>query len=101
MANPPEQRRLFEIETDEQSKSETPRPARPDPTARPVDPSRNGTGHDTLDLRAASAALGAAEAGLGDAIRSARAAGLSWRAIGTATGVPFQTLHRRQHRTSS
>ena len=49
-------------------------------------------------LRAASEAarvLAEAQVRLSAAVSNARAAGLSWRRIGTATGVPYQTLHRR------
>jgi len=35
---------------------------------------------------------------LADALRAARAAGCSWREIGIATGIPYQTLHRRDRR---
>jgi hypothetical protein len=36
------------------------------------------------------------------AVSNARAAGLSWRRIGTVTGVPYQSLHRRfSEQTSS
>jgi hypothetical protein len=37
----------------------------------------------------------AARRELADAIAAAHAAGHSWRAIGSATGLPYQTLHRR------
>ncbi len=31
------------------------------------------------------------------AIGAARVACISWREIGTAAGIPYQTLHRRHH----
>jgi hypothetical protein len=39
--------------------------------------------------------LKGAQARFDDAVTAARRAGYSWRRIGTAAGVPFQSLHRR------
>lgn len=36
-----------------------------------------------------------AQARFVDAVRTARDVGCSWRRIGTAAGVPYQSLHRR------
>lgn len=40
----------------------------------------------------------AAKRSLAGAIVAARSAGCTWRAIGIATGIPYQTLHRRSAR---
>ena len=40
----------------------------------------------------------AAKRALVGAISAARSAGCTWRAIGIATGIPYQTLHRRSAR---
>jgi hypothetical protein len=58
-------------------------------------------GADGLMLqRVARAAAGVVIAGhvLNEAIAAARSDGCSWRAIGAATGLPYQTLHRRAAR---
>jgi hypothetical protein len=39
--------------------------------------------------------VGRAQARFGAAVIAARRAGCSWRLIGTAAGVPYQSLHRR------
>jgi len=59
-------------------------------------------GHDTDALKRAGAAAVGAEAAqwaLDEAIAAARSAGASWRRIGAATGLPYQTVHRRSSRT--
>ncbi len=46
----------------------------------------------------ASELVAAAHAQLDVAIEAARVAGVSWRHIGTAAGVAFQSLHRRHRK---
>ncbi len=41
------------------------------------------------------AVMSIAGTALGTSVREARTAGLSWRELGTAIGIPYQTLHRR------
>lgn len=49
----------------------------------------------TRSIAAAARQLRLAQSRFGAAIDAGRRAGLSWRQIGAAAGVPFQTLHRR------
>jgi hypothetical protein len=50
----------------------------------------------SLQAAAIAARLAAeAQARFSAVVSDARAAGLSWRRIGTVAGVPYQTLHRR------
>jgi len=51
---------------------------------------------DALEAVVLSAGrLKGAQARFDDAVTAAHRAGYSWRRIGAATGVPFQSLHRR------
>jgi hypothetical protein len=55
-----------------------------------------GTGVEALGRIAEAATLVCdAQRELDEAIEIARALGHTWRTIGVASGIPFQTLHRR------
>lgn len=62
-------------------------------------PSDNGTRKvakaSLRQVAAAAEAAALARAGLAQAVAAARRAGDSWRHIGLAAGVPYQTLHRQ------
>lgn len=54
-----------------------------------------GSAEGSLDAVAEAARLVVkAQARFAAAVSAARAAGCSWRRIGTAAGVPYQSLHR-------
>ena len=115
MADRPEALRLFALEprSDAQtdapsqretasaaSRSETISPSRTETPARPA--SNRKTEPDDHPLQAVSEAAkleAAARARLADAIAAALVAGHSWRALGIASGIPHQTLHRRFRRS--
>jgi hypothetical protein len=50
------------------------------------------------DLKQVVADLERARTRLDQAVEAARAAGYSWRLIGAAAGLPYQTLQRRHAR---
>jgi len=104
MATPPEPLRLF----DDGPALNGSQPETPSTVSR-QETSENRTHHlaDVCDLDRGAQALRAAADGailvndarqaLNEAIDAARAAGHSWRTIGIATGIPYQTLHRNRH----
>src|SRR2546425_537697 len=108
MADRPEPLRLFDPDpaagahasqpetTTQPSRSETQTPSsRPDTDDRRPD-------HELLRAAAESAKLESnARMRLDTAVETARAAGHSWRALGIATGIPHQTLHRRSRQAGS
>jgi DNA-directed RNA polymerase specialized sigma24 family protein len=57
------------------------------------------SGASTRELSGARDDLARARARYADAVRAARAVGLSWGEIGRVLGVPRQVLHRRFSRT--
>ena len=74
-------------------------------SGEPVEPmSRSGTAgrsqQDEVLLRVAGTArlLASAKARFAEEVAAAREAGISWRRISQATGVPFQTLYGRHGR---
>jgi hypothetical protein len=73
-----------------------------DPTATPATVTRSIDADETpVLLRVTEAARRAREAdeALSKSVAEARGQGLSWRMIGQAAEVPFQTLHARADRT--
>lgn len=63
----------------------------------PVDESHTETGDkDVLrKVRRAARLMVEAQTHFREAVNAARRSGCSWRRIGNAAGVPFQTLHRQ------
>ena len=108
MAEQPEAPRLFDLEASARrpparaetvntpSRSETVGPAsRTETPSLPASHDETPTQTDPLQAVRESAKLeAAARARLAVAIATARAAGHSWRALGVASGTPYQTLHR-------
>jgi hypothetical protein len=119
MAGQPDPLRLFDLDDEAlaTSQSETSASVSHGETARPpsqIETSRGASqagtralardnwspkGQDADALKRAGAAAVGAEAAqwaLDKAIAAARSAGASWRRIGAATGLPYQTVHRRR-----
>lgn len=103
MAVPPEALRLFEAGSpgEQGSQPET----SPTVSRTETDQIRTPSGdlsnplHESQALRdtfAAAILVEEARRALSDAIAAARSAGYSWRAIGAASGIPYQTLHRNR-----
>jgi hypothetical protein len=115
VADRPEALRLFDLEprsdsqTDASSQRETASAASRSETISPsrtetpaVLASHDETPTETHPLQSVSEAAkleAAARARLADAVAAALVAGHSWRALGIASGIPHQTLHRRFRRS--
>ena len=103
MADRPETLRLFDLGPQEvmpaSSRPETTRVSRsemPEPSQSVTGPQGNaGMENPLRAIGEAATMVTNADRQLAAAIQAARAAGRSWREIGIAAGVPYQTLHRR------
>ena len=95
----PEPARLFEIDPPvvrRSSGSETPtRASRPETSRRPSHAETVSASDRLHGVTAAATMVATADHQLDAAIAAARADGCTWREIGIAAGVPYQTLHRR------
>jgi hypothetical protein len=99
VAAPPDQLSLLDHDppaAQQPSRTETPsRPSQAKTTSGPSHPETR-RGNDRLQVVVDAATMvEQADRQLDAAISAARADGCSWREIGIAAGVPYQTLHRR------
>ena len=103
MATPPEPLRLFDLDP----LMVLVAPAETPPTASQAETSLSGVAPENLrdvdrdgpalrDAVVAAILVNDARRALSEAVAAARVAGHSWRAIGIATGIPYQTLHRNR-----
>jgi hypothetical protein len=101
VADQPESLRLFDLDSDSASLTETTESYRfktPPTESRIETPARECAPENLLRAVAEAATMVRnANRQLDAAIEAARAACLSWREIGIAAGIPYQTLHRRHH----
>ena len=105
MGDPPEALRLFDLPgpaavpergDKNPSRDETAEPSRHETRSHPSQTEMADQHAEPLRLVAEAARMErTARARLVEAIAAARAAGHSWRELGTASGVPHQSLHRR------
>jgi hypothetical protein len=108
MADRPEPLRLFDPDPqgDETRSSQPKTGAELSPSETRQVPSRSETRSNWQEgqenplhaVAEAATMVGNADRHLDAAIEAARAAGRSWREIGIASGVPYQTLHRRHRK---
>lgn len=98
MASPPESLRLFDIDHDPSpSRIETKDELSHLKTQQTQSQIETSAEDLVLAVRGAAKVVADAERRLVVAIEAARAGHCTWREIGIAAGIPYQTLHRRHH----
>jgi len=99
VAAPPDQLSLLDLDApavEQPSRTETPsRPSRPETTSGPSHPETRRGADRLRAVVDAATMVENADRQFEAAITAAKADGCSWREIGIAAGVPYQTLHRR------